>query len=72
MRFALRNVDKTRDAATEIKEGVQFDSGFASAKLGPGKESEAEIDGGGIECIDGLAQCESERLVDIERAGLSN
>ena len=72
MRFALRNVDKTRDAATEIKEGVQFDSRFTSPKLCPGKESEAKINGGGIECIDGLAQCESERLVDIERAGLGN
>lgn len=72
MRFALRNVDKTRDAATEIKERVQFDSRFTSPKLCPGKESETKIDGGGIECIDGLAQCESEGLVDIEGAGLGN
>lgn len=72
VRFALGNADKTRDAATEIKEGVQFDSRFASPKLGPRKEREAEIDGGGIESVDGLVQCESERLVDVEGAGLGN
>lgn len=72
VRFALGNVDKTRDAATEIEERVQFDSGFAFPKLGPGKERQAKIDGGGIECIDGFVECESERLVDVERACLSD
>ena len=72
VRFGLGNVDETGDAATEIKECVQFDSRFASPKLGPGKEGEAKIDGGGIECVDGLVQCESERLVDVEGAGLGN
>jgi len=72
VRFALGNSDKTRDAATEIKEGVQFDSRFASPKPGPGKEREAEIDGGRIESVDGLVQCESERLVDVDGAGLGN
>lgn len=61
VRFALGNVDKTGDAATEVKECMQFDSRFATPKPGPGKEREAEIDGGGIECVDGLVECESER-----------
>ena len=72
MRFALGNVDKTGDAATEIKECVQFDSRFTTPKLCPGKEREAEVDGGGVECVDGFVQCESERLVDVEGAGLGN
>lgn len=70
VRFALRNVYKTGDIATEIKERVKFDCRFATPKLGPGKECQAEINGGGIECVDGLVQSESERLVDVERAGL--
>jgi len=65
-------VDKTGDTATEIKECVQFDSRFATPKLSPGKEGQAEIDGGGIESVDGFVQCESERLVDVEGAGLGN
>lgn len=65
-------MDETGDAATEVKECVQFDSRFATPKLSPGKERQAEIDGGGIECVDGLVQCESERFVDVERASLGN
>ena len=66
VRFSLRNTDKTGDTATEIKEGVQFDSGFMSPKLSPGEEGEAEINGGRIESVDGLVQGETERLVDVE------
>ena len=65
-------MDETGDAATEIKECVQFDSGFAASKPGPGKECQAEINGSGIECVDGLVECEAERFVDVKRAGLGN
>ena len=66
VRFALGNADKTRDAATKIKEGVQLDSGFSLPKVSPGEEGKAEINGGGIESVDGLVQGETEGLVDVE------
>ena len=54
VRFALRNVDETRNAPPEIEQGVKFDGGLAAAEFRPGEEGEAEVDGGGVEGVDGV------------------
>jgi hypothetical protein len=70
--FAVGNVDKTRDVAAQIDQGVEFDSSFASAELCPREEGEAEIDSGGIEGVDGLLQIDGEAFVSVEFARVGN
>ena len=52
--LAPGNMHKTRDIAAQIDQGVELDSALATAKLSPGKQRQAEIDGGGIEGVNGL------------------
>ena len=70
--FALRNVDETGNVAAEIEERMKFDGGLAAAKVGPGKERQAQVDGGGVERVDGVVQSDAERLVGIQRPGLGD
>ena len=49
--LAVGNKDNGRNTSMQIQKRVQFDSAFVFAELGPWKERQAEIDGGGIQGI---------------------
>ena len=49
---------------------MQFDGGFGAAEGGPGKEREAEVDGGGIQSVSSGLKFEAERFRGVERRGL--
>jgi len=51
---------------------MQFHRSFVFAELGPGKERQAQIDGSGIESVDGLLQLQAEVLVGIKQTGLGD
>ena len=61
-----------RNAAAQIQQGVNLDRTFVPAKLSPGKKGQAQIDGGGIEGVNGLVQVHGEGVVTIELARLSD
>jgi len=45
---AVGNADKRGDVAMQIQQRVHFDGGLVLAKLGPGEQREAQVDGGRI------------------------
>src|SRR5690625_5720488 len=51
---------------------MQFDTSLGLAKAGPGEETQAEIDRGGIECIYGLVETRYALLGTIEAARLGD
>ena len=68
--FARRNVDETGNAAAEIDQSVEFDGRLATAEFCPREEGEAEVDGGGVKGVDGVAEGDAERFVGVERPRL--
>src|SRR5208283_157262 len=67
--FAMGNKDNGRNISMQIQKRVQFDSAFVFAELGPWKERQAEIDGGGIQSINRLIQVHAKRIVHIKGSG---
>ena len=53
----------------QVQQRMQFDPGLGGAEAGPGEDGEAEIDGRGIQGIDGVVQVQTEVFVGIQRAG---
>ncbi len=62
----IADVNKGRDGAAQIEQGMEFDGRFGLAVGGPGKQRQAQFDEGGVEGIDGLGQIECERFVGVE------
>jgi hypothetical protein len=63
-------MDESRDVAAQIEQRVEFDGGLGALERRPGEQREAEIDGGGVEGIDGLAELGAEAIVDVEAPGV--
>ena len=51
---------------------MQFDRRFGAAKASPGEQRQAQVDGGGIEGIDGGVEIGADGLVSVHRAGDAN
>ena len=64
--LAVADMDKRRDIASQVLKRVQLDSCFGGTERGPRKQRQAQIDGSGIESINGVFQVDSKRLVGIE------
>src|SRR4029434_10286190 len=56
VQFAVGDVDEARDSAAQVEERVQFHRRFVFAKLGPRKQRQAQVDGGGIQGVDRLGE----------------
>ncbi len=54
----------------QVDEGVEFDGRLAPPEFGPGKECQAEADGGGVEGVDDGVEIHCDGLIDIQIAGL--
>jgi len=65
VRFSVGNVDETRNVPAEIDQGVEFDGRFASAEARPREEGQTQVDGGGIESVDGLVQIDGEAIAGV-------
>ena len=70
--FASRDNDYSGKVASQVEQCVQFDSGLVTSKLGPREEREAQIDGGGVQCISILFQFDSKRFVGVKSQSLLN
>ena len=67
--FSLGNRDKRGDRAAQIQQRVQLDRRLGSAETRPGKQVQAQINGRGVQRINGFFEVHSDRLIVIERAG---
>ncbi len=67
--LATGDDDHSGNGAAKIEQGVQFDGRFAPAELSPRKQRQAQIDGGGIERVDGLIEFDAQRLLAVKAAG---
>ena len=70
--LAVGDVDEGGDRPPQIEQRVQLHGRLGGAKRRPRKHRQAQIDGRGIEGIDGIGQFYAEVLVDVERAGLDD
>ena len=70
--LAAGHINIGRNAAPQIQQRVQLHRALAAAKLPPGEQRQAQIDGGGVEGIHGLGQLHAERFVAVEVAGGGN
>ena len=64
--LSLGDLDDGGDRTPQVQQGMQFDSPLALAKVGPGKQAQAQVDGGRVEGIDRLLQLQTELLVGIQ------
>jgi len=69
VQLALGDLDEGGDVAAQIQQGVEFDGSFATAEASPGKQGKTQIDGGGIEGVDGLVQFDCKIVFDIQSPG---
>src|ERR1700730_5694919 len=72
VKLAIADEDERGNVATQIEQGVHFHRRLGRSKRCPGKRREAQIYGGRIECVDGLLQVQSERLLGIKLSSNSN
>ena len=66
------NADETRDIASQVHQGMQFDRSLAFAKVCPRKEGETKVDGCGIQDVSGLFEFQTEVFVGVEVLGNTN
>jgi len=57
------------DVAAQIQERRELDSSFAALERGPGEERKTEIDGDGVERIDGVREIDAEAVLDVQAPG---
>ena len=69
MEFPLGEVDKGGDIAAQVQQGMEFDGGFGLAEVCPGEHGQAQVDGGGLEGIDGVIEFQSQVVVGIQGSG---
>ena len=54
VKLALGDLDEGGDVAAQIQQRVELDGCFSAAEVGPRKQGKTQIDGSGIQCVDGL------------------
>ena len=62
-------MDKRRDAAPQVQQGVEFDGGLGLAEVCPGEHGQAQVDGGGVEGVDGVIEFQPQVLLGIQGTG---
>ena len=65
-------MDEDRDGPTQVQQRVQLDSRLGGAKRCPVEQRQAQIDGRGIQGVDGIIQIEVHTLVGVQPSGLRN
>jgi len=72
MEVSSSDFDERGDVASEVHEGVHFDSGLMLAERRPRKEGEAKIDGRGIQGVGGLLEFDAKVFIGVKGARLGN
>ena len=69
---AIADIDERRNTAAQVQQGVPLDGRVGRAKRRPGEQTQAQIDGAGIERVYGVVQLDTERVACVERAGAAD
>ena len=69
MEFSGRNTQKRGDNAVQIEQRVHFDGGFVAPEMSPGEQRQAEVDGAGIEGLEGGVEFDAEGIMGVEPPG---
>ena len=70
--FAVADMDEGWDVVAQVQQGMQFDRRFGGTKWRPGEQRQTQVDGGGVQGVDGVRQIDAEIFVAIEVAGPTN
>src|SRR3990172_12803467 len=62
-------IDERRNRRAQRQQRVQLDRRFGGAKVRPGKQRQAQTDGGGVQSVDRLLQLQGEGLVAVSLQG---
>jgi hypothetical protein len=65
---ARADADKRGDRAAQVEQRVEFHRCFGTAKARPRKQRQAQIDGGGIEGIDGGVEISADGFASVHRS----
>ena len=66
--LAVADVDERGNRAPEVQQGMQLDGCLGFAKRRPVEQTQAQIDGGGVQCVNRILEIESQVLVRIKLA----
>jgi hypothetical protein len=69
---AAGHINIGRNAAAQIEQSMHFDRTLVTTELRPGKHRQTQIDGGGVQRIEGLVQLHAQRFVAIQQASLGD
>ena len=70
--LAVADVDEGRDGPAQVQQRVQLDGGLGGAKRRPVEQAQTQVDGGGVQGIDGVVQLDTQRLAGVELAGTTD
>jgi len=70
--FSFCDLDKRWDRTSQIEKRMELDGGLVFTECRPGKKRQTQIDGRGIEGINGFLEFQPEIVVGIKIAGLMN
>ena len=68
VQFSVRDQNELGNGAVQVEQGMQFDCPLGTAEARPGEDREAQVDGRGIQGIDGRVQVDSQVLVGVQAA----
>ncbi len=66
VRFAVSNADKRWDIAMEVEQRVHLHGGLVPAKLGPGEQRQAQVDGGRVQRVETLIEIHADRIAGVQ------
>ena len=66
VKLALGDLDESGDVAAQIQQRVELDGCFSAAEVGPRKQGKTQIDGSGIQRVDGLVQFDGKIVAGIQ------
>ena len=72
VQLAVRDMDEARDVAAPIEQRVHPHGGFGGPKMGPREHRHAQIDGRGVQRIDGVGQVQAKVFCGVETSGLGD
>lgn len=72
VQLAIADVDEGGDRTAQVQQRVQLDGRLGRAKWRPLEQTQAQIDGGGVQRVDAGIEFQYGRLLGIERSGARN
>src|SRR6266576_2537893 len=64
--FGVSDIDKNGNGAVNFHQCVKLDGSLGSLVAGPGKNTQTQIDGGGVQSINGTLQIQSKIAVGVQ------